>query len=57
VKTDVRNWTEDSIVQLHRHTTEVEQSMGQMKAEIRPDFKKMNATELKANREKIEDIV
>jgi hypothetical protein len=56
VTTGVKNWTEDSIVQLHLHTTEVEQSMGQMEAEIRRDLKKMNAAELKANREKIEDI-
>jgi hypothetical protein len=53
VTTGVRNWTEDFIVRLQRHTTEMEQSMRQMEAEIRPNFKEMKATESKVNQEKI----
>jgi hypothetical protein len=40
VKTSVRIWIEDFIVKLQRHTTEMEQSMEEMEAEIRPDFNK-----------------
>jgi hypothetical protein len=54
--TSVRSWIEDFIVQLQRHTTEIEQLIEQMEAEIRPDFKEMNATESKASQEKTEVI-